>query len=303
MKMKKGLRKSGYLTRREAKFGYFFISPWLIGFACFAIGPIIASFYLSFTSYDLFTPSKWVGWGNYKGLFEDPLFLTSIFNTVYYVIFAVPLGIIFSLSLALLLNQRVRGIATYRTIFYLPAVTSGVAVSLLWMWLFNADFGLINFFLEKLGLSGVAWLVDPEWAKPAFILMSLWGAGGGMIIFLGSLQGVPAQLYEAAEIDGANWLHKFWHITFPMISPAIFFNLIMGIIGSFQIFTQAYIMTGGGPANATLFYVLYVFRNAFMLLKMGYASAMAWILFILVLILTLIQFKFASKWVYYETKK
>ncbi len=257
MKMKKGLRKSGYLTRREAKFGYFFISPWLIGFACFAVGPIIASFYLSFTNYDLFTPSKWVGWDNYKGLFEDPLFLTSIFNTVYFVIFAVPLGIVFSLSLALLLNQKLRGIATYRTIFYLPAVTSGVAVSLLWMWLFNADFGLINFFLEKLGLSGVAWLVDPEWAKPAFILMSLWGAGGGMIIFLGSL----------------------------------------------QIFTQAFIMTGGGPANATLFYVLYVFRNAFVLLKMGYASAMAWILFILVLTLTLIQFRFASKWVYYEAKK
>jgi len=301
--MKKGLRKSGYLTRREAKFGYFFISPWLIGFACFAIGPIIASFYLSLTNYDLFTPSKWIGLGNYKGLFEDPLFLTSIYNTVYYVIFAVPLGIVFSLSLALLLNQKLHGIATYRTIFYLPAVTSGVAVALLWMWLFNADFGLINFFLVKLGLSGVAWLVDPEWAKPAFILMSLWGAGGGMIIFLGSLQGVPVQLYEAAEIDGANWLHKFWHITFPMISPAIFFNLIMGIIGSFQIFTQAYIMTGGGPANATLFYVLYVFRNAFMLLKMGYASAMAWILFVLVLILTLIQFKLAGKWVYYEAKK
>lgn len=301
--MKERAKKSGYLARREAKFGYFFISPWLIGFVCFTAGPVIASFYLSFTNYELFTPSQWSGWNNYRRLFEDPLFLQSIFNTVYYVIFAVPLGIAVSLLLALLLNQRLPGITIYRTIFYLPAVTAGVAASLLWMWLFNADFGLINFFLTKIGLPGIEWLSSPKWAKPAFIVMSLWSAGVAMVIFLASLQGVPVHLYEAAELDGANWWCKFWQITFPMISPAIFFNLLMSVIASFQIFTQAYVMTDGGPANATLFYVLYLFRNAFILLKMGYASAMAWILFILVLILTLIQFKLASKWVYYETKK
>jgi len=291
------------IARREARFGYLFISPWIIGFLLFVIGPLLASIWLSFTDYELFTPPVGIGFRNYQELlFKDPLYPLSLFNTVYYVIFAVPLGLIVSLLLALLVNQKVKGITVYRTIYYLPSVTSGVAISLLWLWLFNPQLGLINYILGKVGISGPGWLVEPKWAKPALIIMSLWGTGGAMVIFLAGLQGVPTHLYEASELDGANWWQKFRHVTLPMISPVILFNLIMGLIGSFQVFTQAFVMTQGGPSNATLFYVLYLFRNAFLLLRMGYAAAMAWILFLIVLVLTLFQLKFSSKWVYYETK-
>jgi multiple sugar transport system permease protein len=188
----------------------------------------------------------------------------------------------------------------YRTVFYLPTVTSGVAVSILWVWLFNPQFGLINYLLRLVGLPAPGWLVDPVWSKPAFILMSLWGVGGTAVIFLAGLQGVPRSLYEAAEIDGANTWQKFWNVTIPMMSSVIFFNLIMGVIGSFQVFTSAYVMTRGGPQNSTLFYVLYLFKKGFGMLQMGYAAAMAWILFLIILILTLIQFRLAERWVYYE---
>jgi len=293
------------LAKKKAIYGYAFISPWLIGFLLFVLGPVLASIYLSFTKYELFTPPQWIGLSNYKELiFQDPLFPKSLYNTIYYTAFAVPLGVIFALLLSILLNNKLFGIRWFRTIYYLPAVTSGVAVSMLWLWLFNPQFGLINALLNMIGIrEGPGWLVDARWSKPALILMSLWAVGGGTVIYLAGLQGIPQQLYEAAEVDGATWWSKFWYVTIPMISPVIFFNMIMGIIGSFQVFTQAYIITGGGPVDSTLFYVLYLFRNAFMLFRMGYASAMAWILFIIILIVTLVQFKVATHWVYYEVEK
>jgi multiple sugar transport system permease protein len=293
-------RRSG-LANREARWGWFFISPWIIGFLFFTAVPVAASLFLSFTEYELITPPQWVGPKNFVDLFTaDHLFILSLYNTLYYVLFSVPLSIIFAFVLSMLLNVKMHGMNFYRTVFYLPAVTSGVAVSLLWMWLFNPQFGLINFLLRSVGLPAPAWLVDPNWSKPAFILMSLWGVGGTVVIFLAGLQGVPRSLYEAAEIDGANTWQCFWNITVPMMTPVIFFNLVMGMIGSFQVFTQAYVMTGGGPQNSTLFYMLYLFRQAFNLLRMGYAAAMAWILFIIILVLTLVQFRLADRWVYYE---
>lgn len=290
------------LSKREAKFGYIFISPWLLGFLMFVIIPIIASLYLSFTNYELFkSRTSWIGLKNYIELLtQDRLFWKSLYNTIYFTVFSVPLGITVALILALLLNRKLFGVTIYRTIFYLPSVTSGVALSLLWVWLFEPNYGLINVILGRFGIQGPGWISDPLWSKPALILMSLWGIGGTIIILLAGLQGVPEQLYEAAELDGANWWQKFIHVTLPMISPVIFFNLIMGVIGAFQYFTQAYVMTGGGPVDSTLFYVLYLFRQGFLLLRMGYASAMAWILFIIILLLTIVQFKLASYWVYYE---
>ncbi len=269
---------------------------------------MLASFYMSFTSWTMLSPPKWVGLENYTTLATgDPLFYTSIYNTVYYVIFSVPLGMVVSLLLALLLNQKVKGISILRTVFYLPSVTNLVAISVLWVWIFNPEFGLLNSVLRTISIEGPYWLQSETWSKPSLILMSLWSVGGGMIIYLAALQGIPQQLYEAAELDGANIWHKLKSITIPMLTPAIFFNLIMSIIGSFQVFTQAYVMTQGkspgtegGPANSTLFYVLYLYKKAFQQFKMGYASAMAWVLFLVILVLTLIQFKLSKRWVYYE---
>ncbi len=285
----------------EALWGYIFVGPWIIGFLVFTLGPVITSFGLSFADYELLTPPQWVGIKNYTELLtRDRLFLVSLYNTIYYTLFSVPLGIVLAFLLALLLNVRLPGMNFFRTVFYLPSVTSGVAVSLLWIWLFNPQYGLINYLLRSIGLPAPGWLVDPTWAKPAFILMSLWGVGGTAVIFLAGLQGIPDSLYEAAMIDGANVWQKFWHVTVPMMTPVVFFNVVMGIIGSFQVFTSAYIMTSGGPQDSTLFYVLYLFRQGFQLLRMGYAAAMAWILFIIMVILTLLQFRLSEKWVYYE---
>jgi len=288
---------------REALWGYVFVGPWIIGFIIFTLGPVLASLGLSFADYELLTPPNWIGIKNYVELLtRDRLFLVSLYNTLYYTLLSVPLGIILAFLLALLLNVELPGMNFFRTVFYLPAVTSGVAVSLLWIWLFNPQYGLINYLLRLVGLPGPGWLVDPTWSKPAFILMSLWGVGGTAVIFLAGLQGVPVSLYEAAVIDGASEWQKFWHVTVPMMTPVIFFNLVMGIIGSFQVFTSAYVMTGGGPQDSTLFYVLYLFRQGFALLRMGYAAAMAWILFIIIIVLTLIQFRLSEKWVFYESQ-
>lgn len=286
---------------REAIWGYVFVGPWIIGFLVFTLVPVVASFGLSFMDYELISAPTWRGLRNYGELLtRDRLFRLSLYNTVYYTLFSVPLGIIVAFLLALLLNVQLPGMNLYRTVFYLPAVSAGVSVSLLWLWLFNSRFGLINFLLRSIGLPGPGWLVDPSWAKPAFILMSVWGVGGTVVIFLAGLQGVPRSLYEAAEIDGANTLQRFRHVTIPMMTPVIFFNMLVGIIGSFQVFTAAYVMTGGGPQYSTLFYVLYLFRQGFKLLRMGYAAAMAWILFIIIVVLTLIQLRLSTKWVYYE---
>lgn len=295
----------GKLARKEAFDCYMFISPWIIGFLIFALGPMLYSIGLSFCKWDIFTPAEFVGLANYKKLAADPLFVKSIGNTLFYTAFAVPLGIAGALGLSMLLNQKIRGITIYRTIYYLPAVVSGVAVALLWRWIFNYEYGVLNAILgDVFGIANPPeWLGSELWSKPSLILMSLWGIGGGMIIFLAGLQGIPEQLYEAAEIDGANVLERFRHITIPMLSPVIFFNLIMGIIGSFQVFVQVYIMTSGGPSNSTLFYVLYLFNNGFQFFKMGYASALAWVLFVIVLAVTVVQFKLAGRWVYYEGVK
>jgi multiple sugar transport system permease protein len=231
---------------------------------------------------------------------EDPLFIKSLYNTFYYVILSVPLGLLVALGLALLLNLQLRGVAIFRTIFYVPMVTPVVAVSLLWLFLFNPQFGILNYVLTLVGLPALGWISDPTWSKPSLILMSLWTVGGTMLIFLAGLQGIPAHLYEAAEIDGANIWQRFLNVTLPMLSPVIFFNLVLGIIGSFQTFTQAYVMTGGGPVDSTLFYALYLYRSAFKLLKMGYASSMAWVLLVIILVLTWLQFRLGRSWVYYE---
>jgi multiple sugar transport system permease protein len=288
------------LARVEERWFYLFISPWIVGFLVFTAGPMLASLFFSFTQYDIAHPPKWIGLDNYNTMVHTDLFWKSLGVTTYYSLVSVPLGIVISLAIALLLNQRVRGMAFFRTIFYTPAVVSGVAVSLLWLWMFDAQFGLINWGLSFLGIQGPQWLLDENSVIPALIIMSLWGIGGGIVIYLAGLQGIPTELYEAAAIDGANGWRKFRNITLPMMSGVIFFNLIIGIINSFQIFTQAYIMTGGGPHYASLFYVLYLYQNAFQYFNMGYASALAWVLFLIVLGITLAVFKSSGRWVYYE---
>jgi multiple sugar transport system permease protein len=284
---------------------WLFLSPWLVGFALFAAGPIIASFLLSFTDYSVFKSPVWIGVGNYREmLVEDPLILKAFWNTLFYTGLAVPLHTAASLAVALLLNRKVRGLPLWRTFFYLPCVVSGIAMGVLWRWMLNPEVGLVNTMLgpilRLLDLPSPQWLLDPVLAKPAYVLMSLWSVGGGMIIFLASLQSVPQHLYEAAEIDGAGRWAQFRHVTFPMITPVVFFQLTMGLIGSFQIFAQAYVMSGRGVDNSTLFYVYYLFEQAFRYFRMGYASAMAWVLFGGILAVTVLKFKIAKHWVYYE---
>ncbi|MBP3962429.1 carbohydrate ABC transporter permease [Paenibacillus lignilyticus] len=287
-------------SRREALDGYVFMSPAILGLLFFMLGPIAASAYFSFTDYDILSKPKWVGLDNYIELFQDSLFWQSLKVTLIYSVVSVPLGLVVSLALALLLNKNIKGIFFFRTIFYLPAVMSGVAVALLWKWIFNPDFGLINWAISLIGFEGPKWFIDEQWALPPIIIMGLWGVGGSMLVYLAGLQGIPTDLYEAAEIDGANKRKQFRHITIPMLSPVIFFNLITGIIGALQVFTEGFIMTAGGPNNATLFSVLYLYRNAFDYLQMGYASALAWVLFLIILAFTLIIFKSSPMWVFYE---
>ena len=287
--------------KREAVWAYLFLSPWILGFLIFLAGPMIASLYFSFTEYKVVKPPVWLGLANYTRMFGDDLFYHSLKVTVMYTFLSVPLSIVVGLLVAVLLNQDVKLSGLFRTIFYLPSVISGVAIAIVFSWIFNFRFGILNYFLSLVGIEGPNWLGHPRWTLWAFVLMSLWGVGGNIVIFLAALQGVPSVLYEAAEIDGASKWRCFWRITLPMISPAILFVLIMGVICTFQTFTQAYIMTGGGPAHSTLFYLLYLYRNAFNWFEMGYASALAWVLFIIMLILTLVMLKTSSQWVYYET--
>ncbi len=295
--------KMGVLAKKEERAFYLFIMPWLVGFVVFTAGPILASFYYSFNFYDVVTPARWVGLQNYSDLMKDMLFWGSLKVTAIYAFGSVATGIIASLAIALLLNRDIHGVAVFRTIYYLPSVISGVAVSLLWMWILNSDFGMVNFLLWKVfRIEGPSWLMNRHWVIPSLILMSLWGIGGSIVIYLARLQGIPTELYEAAEIDGANYWSRLASITLPMMTPVIFFNMITGIIGSFQVFTQAYVMTNGGPNNASLFYVLYLYRNAFRYWRMGYASAQAWILFLILLVLTAIMVYTANRWVYYDAE-
>ncbi|HBG16886.1 MAG TPA: ABC transporter permease [Firmicutes bacterium] len=296
-KEKKASKRKRILKSLE---GYVYISPWLIGFLTFTAFPLLSSIWISLTEWNLFSAPEFVGFANYSKLFSDPLFWQALKVTAKYVFTSVPLRLIIGFTLALLLNNNIPGMGVYRTIFYLPTVTSGVAVSLLWLWIFNPEYGILNVILQKFGIIGPAWLMSETWALPAIIIMSLWSVGGSMIIYLAGLQNIPSQLYEAVDIDGGGWLAKVWNVTLPMMTPIVFYNLVMGIIGSFQVFTDAYVMSNGGPHNATLFYVLYLYRNAFQYFEMGYASALAWVLFAIILGFTLLIFKSSPMWVYYE---
>lgn len=293
------------LKRQETLAALAFISPWFIGFLIFTAGPMVVSLGLSLTTYDLLSAPKFVGLKNYQDLLHDSRFLLSLSNSVYYTVFHVPLTIIVSLSLAMLLSQVGRAAGFFRTVFYLPSITPAVAVGVLWLWILNPRVGIVNQLLGVFGISGPGWTTDPNWIKPGIVLMSLWSVGGTVIIFLAALRNVPPELYEAASIDGASGWQRFRHITVPLISGTIFFILIVQTIGSLQIFAEVYTMYFGQQESVTassagLFYNINLFTEAFKFLKMGYASAMAWILFVIILILTAIQLRFSQRWVYYE---
>lgn len=293
---------SGRRMKKASLEGYLYIMPWLLGFVIFTAGPMIASLFLSFTEYRGFHAPKWTGFANFERLVTDRLFWLSLANTAYYTFIGVPLFLLTALAVALALNVRVAGTNIYRTIYYLPSVMPTVATAILWIWIFNPDFGFANVVMRSIHLPTQNWLADPVLAKPCLILMGMWSTGSTMLVFLAGLQGMPRALYEAAEIDGASSWARFRFITIPLLTPTIFFNLVMGIIGSFQVFATAFVATGGGPVNATLFYVLYLYNTAFASFRLGYASALAWVLFAIVLIFTVIQLKLSRTWVYYESQ-
>jgi len=276
----------------------------LIGLLIFTAGPLVVSAYLSLTDYQILVPPKYVGFANYARALSgaDEIFWSAVYNTIYYAVMFVPMSIAGSLAAALLLNARIRGQAVFRTMFFIPSITPVIAAVFLWIWILSPDFGPLNNLLYAVGLVGPGWLGSPSWSKPALILMGLWAAIGGstMIIFLAGLQGVPGELYEASEIDGAGAWQEFLNVTLPMLSPTVFFNLVVGLIGALRVFTAAYIATNGGPMNSTMFYMLYLFNDAFKYLYMGYASALAWMFVLLALVLVVTQVWIGRKWVYYE---
>ncbi len=281
--------------------GYLFVAPLILGLLIFTYGPVLAAFFLSFTKGDYISTPKWIGLGNYQALLNEDLFWKSMQNTLYYVVGVVPAGLLLSLLLALAMNQKLRGIIFFRSIFFLPTITSSVAISLMWLWIYNPEFGVLNFLLKQIGIKGPTWLSSSTWAMPAIIIMSIWrGLGYNMLIYLAGLQGIPEVYYEAAEIDGAGSWAKFRNITLPLLSPTTFMLLILSLIGAFQVFEYTYVMTGGGPVYATLTIVLHIYNNAFRSFQMGYASALAYVLFFILLALTLLQLRFQKRWVHYE---
>jgi multiple sugar transport system permease protein len=305
----RGLRFFQRLSFEETLFGWMFIVPAVLGLLFFRLGPVFASFYLSFTKYEIITAPQWIGFANYTKLVKDALWLRSIEVTLWYVILFVPLSLTFAYAVALLMSRNVRGISTYRTFWYLPSVVPVVASATIWRWGLNPEFGPINYPLKVLGLPAPRWLTDPDWIVPSIVFIGLWGLGNSVLIFLASLISVPRTFYEAAEVDGANGWARFRHVTLPLTSSIIFYQLIVTVINSFQVFGVAYILfvsnpsaSSAGPDNAALFYVLYMFRNAFGYFRNGYASAMAWILFLVVMLLTIILFYSQRRWVYYETE-
>lgn len=286
-------------SRRELE-GWLFAAPWLFGFLVFTAGPMLYSVALGFFDYDFFTSPRWVGVTNYVNLFaKDELFWQSLKVTTIYSVVSIPLRLVLGFLIALLMNQDVPGIYVFRSLFYVPTILPSVATSFLWMWILNPQYGLINYALEAIfGIQGPGWLASEAWALPALIIMSLWGVGSPMVIYLAGLQGIPRHLYEACDLDGGNAVAKFWFITIPMMSPIIFFNLVMGVINSFQVFTSSYLMTQGGPNYATYFYMLYLYDTSFRYFRMGYGSALAWVLFIIIMSLTLANFIGGRRWVY-----
>jgi multiple sugar transport system permease protein len=289
-------------ARQEAVEGYLGILPWLLGLIFFTAGPMVASAVLSLTNWDIVRPPVWIGLGNYVELFTaDPLFWTSLRVTLTYVVFAVPLQIIFGVALALLLNMQLRGMHLFRTLFYIPAVLSGVAIALMFMWVLQPDYGAVNSALALVGIEGPGWFWDPAWALPSIVLMSLWRAGAtGGVIYLAGLQNISPHLYEAARVDGASAWHRFWRITLPLLTPTIFFQLVVGLIDAFRVFAEVYVITQGGPLQATFFYMLYLFQVGFQDFHMGYASALAWVLILITALVGVITFKTSDRWVYYE---
>ena len=289
------------IARRRAMYAYVGLLPWIFGFLVFTAYPIFASLYYSFTDFPVFGGASWSGLQNYHTMFFlDDLFWKSLRVTFVYSLVAVPSGVIVGYLVALLLNQKVKGLSIWRTMYFMPSIVPAIAAIYLWVWMYNPDFGIINGFLMQFGLRGPKWFASSEWVLPAFIIMHLWGAGGGLVLYLAALQGVPTTLYEAAKVDGANAWHRLVHVTLPMTSPVILFTFLTGMIASFQIFTAGYISTAGGPNNASLFYVLYLFRNGWEYYKMGYASALAWVLLIIMLFLTLLTLLASRRFVYYE---
>jgi len=285
---------------REILLAYLCLLPWIIGFLVFTVGAMLVSLGLSFTTTDMLTGVRFIGIANFEEMFQDRLVLKSLTVTASYAIGAIPLGIICSLSIALLLNQNIPGRSVWRMLYYLPSVVSGVAVAILWSWIFNPRIGLLNSALAAIGIKGPAWIFSEDWAIPSMILMSLWGVGGNMLMYLAGLQGIPTALYDASKIDGANSVQRFVRVTLPMLSPTIFFTLVMGVIGAFQFFTEPLIMTQGGPNNATLSILLYIYRKSFEQLHFGYASLLAWVLFVIILACTLVVLRSSAMWVYYE---
>lgn len=292
--------------RREALEGILYLSPWIIGFVLFVAGPLFASLYLSFTKYNVLRPPQFIGLQNFVTAFtNDPLFLPSIWRSFYYALLSVPLAMVGSLIVAMLLNQKLWATTMWRTFYFLPTLTPILAVALLWRWMLNPDVGLVNYLLSLVGIDGPGWLASTTWAIPSLVLMGLWNSIGGsrMIIFLAGLQDVPKEVLESAEIDGAGSWAKFWHVTLPLITPTIFFNLVLGIIFALRTFDTALIATNGGPARATWFISLHIYQNAFVSFDMGYASALSWVFFMILFLLTYIQFRLSGNWVFYAGER
>ena len=290
---------------RRLRLGLLFVSPWVIGYCVFYLYPFLATFYYSFTSFTGIGNPKFTGLANYTGLFHDSMFRTAVFNTFYYTVIEVPFSTVAALGLALLLNMNVRGQAIYRTLFYIPSIVPVVASSLIFVWIFQPSFGIVNSLLSDVHVNGPAWFFSITWSKPTFILLGLWGLGQPMVIYLAALQGVPRELYEVAELEGASAWQRLRHVTIPMISPVILFNLIMSLVLSIQYFTQAQVIESppGSPGDSTMFYITYYYQQAFQFLHLGYASAMAFLLFIGVIIVTVVLLRTSSRWVYYENEQ
>ncbi|WP_325176589.1 carbohydrate ABC transporter permease [Paenibacillus alkalitolerans] len=294
---------TGY-EKNLALYGFLFCLPWIIGLLLFNFYPLLMSIYYSFTSYSILEPGEWVGMENYRQLMKDNVFWVSIYNTLYFTFLFVPISICVGVGLALVLNIKIRGQGIYRTLFFMPSLVPPIATTIIWLWLLNPQFGLVNHWLEQLGLPGPAWLGSEHWSKPSLVLMSLWGIGQSIVIYLAGLQDIPQDYYDAADVDGANVAQRLKNITLPLLTPVIFFNLVMGTIGALQNFVLPYTLTNGQgtPANSMMFYVMYLYTNGFGYLKMGYASAMAWILFMIVIALTALIFWSQKRWVYYQGK-
>jgi multiple sugar transport system permease protein len=298
----KASKKTTSMETRIRRAGILFALPWIIGLLAFYAYPLFSSMYYSLTNYNVISPSQWIGFENYSTLFNDDLFWKGLKNTLAYALMQVPLAIMFGVTLAMLLNLPVFGQGFLRTVFFLPSLLPVIATTILWQWLLNPQFGLVNAFLEKIGITGPGWLGDTTWSKPSLVIMTLWVLGNSILIYLAGLQDISKDYYEAADIDGANWLQKTFHITIPLLTPVIFFNMIMGVIHALQEFTLPYALTygTGNPAESLLFYSMYLYNNAFLYMKMGYASAMAWILFVVVMLITVVLLKSSGKWVFYQ---